>query len=446
MASIKEVFNTKLTENGDLAYTTTGNNLLDILFLTEYFTKHLDQVSIGDSEKEKLFAMFIRDPRFGIGRRNLGRKLLKDTKAAFNAIAKCGRYDDIWEMFLDDKEMFGEAIAFLRHEIESGNELAKKWMPRFGSKNKAIASRIAKAWNMNKQQYGKFVKSATTEQKLTLHNEDDIKFEQVPSLAAIKYANAFSKKETTKERYAKYLEDVKAGKKELKVTTTTPYDIFKNANKIDADLFFDKLEKIQINALAVVDTSGSMWNSNDSSSKAMAIGHYIAKCSTFMPNYVISFSSRPQLIELGVTKPRREYGYYENNMPNTNTKYGREIASMYTGDCSSTNLGLVMKMLQEVDKEEMPEYLVVLSDMEFDEGSSQSREEIENLWKVNGYTTKIVWWNFNSRNITVPEQDGNGNIYMSGYNATLLKFLESGFDGNKFLNKLLEEYKKFIKD
>ena len=32
MASIKEVFNTKLTENGDLAYTTTGNNLLDILF------------------------------------------------------------------------------------------------------------------------------------------------------------------------------------------------------------------------------------------------------------------------------------------------------------------------------------------------------------------------------------------------------------------------------
>ena len=27
-------------------------------------------------------------------------------------------------------------------------------------------------------------------------------------------------------------------------------DIFKNANKIDADLFFDKLEKIQINALA----------------------------------------------------------------------------------------------------------------------------------------------------------------------------------------------------
>lgn len=103
-----------------------------------------------------------------------------------------------------------------------------------------------------------------------------------------------------------------------------------------------------------------------------------------------------------------------------------------------------MKMLQEVDKEEMPEYLVVLSDMEFDEGSSQSREEIENLWKVNGYTTKIVWWNFNSRNITVPEQDANGNIYMSGYNATLLKFLESGFDGDKFLNKLLDEYKKFI--
>ena len=61
-----------------------------------------------------------------------------------------------------------------------------------------------------------------------------------------------------------------------------------------------------------------------------------------------------------------------------------------------------------------------------------------------GYTTKIVWWNFNSRNTTIPEMDEMGNIYLSGYSPMLLKYLEVGFDGEAFLNKLLKEYKKAL--
>lgn len=56
----------------------------------------------------------------------------------------------------------------------------------------------------------------------------------------------------------------------------------------------------------------------------------------------------------------------------------------------------------------------------------------------------IVWWNFNAHNVTIPETDDMGNIFMSGYNPMLLKYLKSGFDGNKFLDKLLEEYKSKI--
>ena len=115
---------------------------------------------------------------------------------------------------------------------------------------------------------------------------------------------------------------------------------------------------------------------------------------------------------------------------------------MYTGDCSNTDFGKVMELLKDLD--DMPEYLVVLSDIEFDYGSCQSKDEIERLWKEHGYTTKIVWWNLNERNITVPEMDHNGNIYMSGYSPMLLKFLEVGFDGTAFLNKLLDEYKKAV--
>ena len=32
------------------------------------------------------------------------------------------------------------------------------------------------------------------------------------------------------------------------------------------------------------------------------------------------------------------------------------------------------------------------------------------------------------------------NVRQSGYNPMLLKFLESGFDGKKFLERLLEDY------
>ena len=284
------------------------------------------------------------------------------------------------------------------------------------------------------------------ENKISRKNTDDIKFEHVPSLAMIKYFNRFMTKEDTKERFEKYLADVRSGKKELKIATTTVYDIYRNRDKIDPDLFFDKIEKIKINAIPVVDTSISMCNSNDSIGKAYAIGHYIAKCSTYAPNKVVTFSSKPTLLTLGKENIFTDgcycYRQKKQNLSHCKNQYEREIESMYTGDYSNTDFGKVMELLKDLD--DMPEYLVVLSDMEFDEGSCQSKDELEKLWKDNGYTTKIVWWNLNERNITIPEMDSNGNIYLSGYSPMLLKFLEVGFDGTAFLNKLLEEYKKEI--
>ena len=114
---------------------------------------------------------------------------------------------------------------------------------------------------------------------------------------------------------------------------------------------------------------------------------------------------------------------------------------MFTGDCSNTNFGKVMELLSNLDGD-MPEYLVVLSDMEFDMGSSLSKEETMQLFKLKGYKTRIVWWNLNSRNITCPEMDKDGNIFLSGYNPMLLKFLQVGFDAEAFLITLLEEYRK----
>lgn len=439
---INELFNAKLTENGDLAFKkVSDDNLLNILFLTEYYSNHLTEVpNIGTSDRAKLFAKFIRDPRLGLGKRDLGRTLMNMTECSFEEILKSGRADDILfnfnEKSIEEKK---NVLDFLYVEIQyKNNALVKKWMPRYSSKNLLLAREIAKMWKMNKQTYGHFIKCDTTEYKLSLHKEDDIKFEQVPSLAAIKYARAFATKEATKERYAKYLEEVRKGNKKLNVSTTNVYDIFKNRDRIDPDLFFSKIEKVKGNWIPIVDTSGSMQDPNDSYGKALAIGHYLAKCSTYAPDKVISFSSHPQLITLGNFINSRRALIYEGE-----SQYMREIYSMHTGDCSNTDFGAVMNLLSYLD--ELPEYLVVLSDMEFDRGSRTSKEETMKLFKSKGYTTKIIWWNLNSWDVTCPEMDKDGNIFISGYNPILLKFLQANFDGHKFLDVLLDEYSKAIK-
>ena len=442
--NLNEIFNAKLTENGDIAFTkVSDDNLLNILFLTEYYQKHLNEVpQLGNSELEQLFAMFIRDPRHGLGRRDLGRRLMSMTQVAIDDAIKAGRVDDIFTLEYEDEICFKSVLDYLKSEIEKGNELVKKWMPRYSSKRLLLARYIAKYWGMNKQQYGHFIKCNTTENKLSRHNYDELQFEHIPSLAMIKYAKAFATKPETKERYLQYLDDVKAGKKDLKVSTTTVYDIYKNRDKIDADLFFSKIEKISGSWIPIVDTSGSMLDGNDSYGKALAIGHYLAKCSSYCPNKVVSFSSRPQLITLGQpVKNRYAWGYHKEET--FGSQYEKEIDSMYTGDCSNTDFGAVMRLLSLLDGE-MPEYLVVLSDMEFDMGSRFSKQETMRLFKEKGYKTRIVWWNLNSRNITCPEMDSDGNIFISGYNPMLLKFLGAGFDAKKFLGVLLREYAKAI--
>ena len=136
--------------------------------------------------------------------------------------------------------------------------------------------------------------------------------------------------------------------------------------------------------------------------------------------------------------------YKTNARFGTSNKFSRELNSMYTGDCSDTDFGAVITLLGQLD--EFPDYFVVLSDMEFNCGSTMSKEKVMQKLKANNVNTKIVWWNFCSRATTAPELDEYGNIFLSGYNPMLLKYLESGFDGKKFLPRLLEEYAKNIKE
>lgn len=444
----------KLTENGDIAFKTTGDNLTDLFFMTPYFEKHLDEVHIGQSERDKVFSMYIRDPRFGLGRRDLGRELMLQSNVDTIDVVKAGRIDDLLYIARD------EDIKYLKENID--NELVKKWLPRLTSKDKNIAKALCKMWNLTEKEYRKLIKAnSTTEFKLSyaeksdtnelerLFNKnnyvhplvDEINFEQVPSLAMKKYLRAFSTREDTKERFNQYMQDVKNNKKKINVSTTNVVDAkdvvmtncymtqtLKDNQEILGKKIVDNATiGIETDAIVILDTSGSMgsqFNKDSLLYKAMAIAHGISTHSTYAKNQLISFSSRPRLMTIKGNTLKEQYN------------------SMYTGDCSNTDFGAVMRLLRELEK--YPKYLIVISDQEFDWGSNQSKEETMRLFKQYGADTKIIWWNLNDRNKTTPELDEYGNFYLSGYNLQLLRLIENDFNMTTYIEKILKEYCKKI--
>ncbi len=459
MNEIEKIINQKKTENGDTSYKSTGNNLADLFFLTSYFEKHLDEVKIGNTEKEKLFSMFIRDPRFGLGRRDLGRTLMMYSGVSSEDIVLAGRYDDLWHIPTKNN------LEYLKEKVINGDELAKKWLPRLtsGKKTRLFARALCKEWNLTQEEYRKLIKTdKTVEYKLSYAEKsedntelnnlfgkinythplvDKIDFEKVPSLAMQKYLNTFLTREDLKNRFGEYIKAVKENKAKVNVSTATVHDAYKTVNRNlseASDIIGKKIVEsatlgVELNAIPILDTSGSMYSSwrtvdysnvNDIGVKATSVAHAIATHSTFSKNQLISFSSNPQLMTIKGDTLEEQY------------------KSMYTGDCSNTDFKKVMELLSKLKK--FPEYLVVLSDMEFDIGSIQSKETTMKIFKEYGANTKIIWWNFNDRNKTVPEFDEHGNIYLSGYNLQILKLIENGFDMTEYIDKVIEDYRKKI--
>lgn len=447
MNELEKIFNEKLTENGDKSYKSTGNNLTDLFFMTPYFEKNLGEATIGTTEREKVFSMFVRDPRFGLGRRDLGRRLMALSGVSTNNIIKAGRYDDLWHI------PTASNIEAFKSELLNNNELAKKWAPRLTGKDKRIAKALCKMWGISEKEYRALIKTdKTTEYKLSyaeqkegtplndLFNQgnyehplvETINFEQVPSLAMTKYLHAFSTREDIKPRFDEYIQKVKEDKAKINTSTANVYDGYKTAvrgtsseaKEVIANKIVDNATiGVEMNAICIVDTSGSMgWRNEEDSllARAYSIAYGIATKSTYAPNQVISFSSRPQLMTIKGNTLKEKY------------------QSMYTGDCSNTDFGRVMELLRGLKK--YPEYLIVLSDMEFDYGSNQSKKETMKIFKEHGAETKIIWWNLNDRNKTVPEFDEYGNIYLSGYNMQILKLLENKFDMTTYIDKILKDY------
>ena len=447
--NLKRAFNETFTENGDRAYSSSNNKYFDFIFkLPEYrHNPHLITLKLDkENEFDLWFGRMIRDCREGFGERAVGRVLLEQLEEKPENILQIGRADDIFHIGLNKvktKEDLRGGIYwnYLRNYLSDDKGMKdymtdfniKKWMPRNTRSHRYIVTLFRKSFDKEiaPKTYQKWIKNDNTVESFLCRKEKIKDYSTVPSLAMLRYFKSFVKNDT--ERFNEFLESVKKGKSKINTSVMTPYDLTKKywreeINGEDCDIIFNQIKKVELpKIISIVDNSGSMHDSYDSHLKAKAIGHYVAKNSPYMTNHIITFSDYPELVELSDN--------YNSDM---------EILNSYD-DIGSTDFGKVIGCLSKVT-EDLPDFILVLSDMQFNEGSSDSKEEAMQILRERNPNMKIIWWNFCSRKTTFPETDEYGNIFMSGYNPKLLELLELGFDGDKYILKLVNNYKEKMKD
>lgn len=202
--------------------------------------------------------------------------------------------------------------------------------------------------------------------------------------------------------------------------------------------------------MCIVDTSGSMTSKYNASVKpidvAISLGMYCGeRIGEPFKNYFISFSSRPQLIKIeGIDFVDKVARIYRQNL------------------CEDTNLTAVFDMLLDMYKygkvkaEDLPDQLIVISDMEINNGSSWDDEEtratemqkIRDKWKVSGAVMpKLVYWNVNARsNLILDDADNDDVTFVSGCSPIIFQSVLTGKSGKQImLDKLQSDRYKQVK-
>ena len=106
------------------------------------------------------------------------------------------------------------------------------------------------------------------------------------------------------------------------------------------------------------------------------------------------------------------------------------VSKMNTGEVANTNLHAAFKLILDVavknnvPQAEMPETLVIFSDMQFDQGVDRDEsaiEMIERKYKAAGYTVpQVVFWNLNAAYGNTPVKfDKRGTALVSGFSPAV---------------------------
>ena len=442
------------TANGMKARKSTANAVVDLFYNIgasrgKDVTPAFVAAFVENRDLALRVAAWARDVRGGAGERESFRSILRhlektDVEAAKALLAKVpelGRWDDIFVFNTD--VMKSAAYSMLGDALRERNGLAAKWTPRKGK----IAQEIRTFFGMSPKFYRKSLVEMTkvVETQMCAKEWDSINFSHVPSVAASRYKKAFNRNTPAYAAYVAELQKPVAERSaDVKVNASAvfPYDVLKG--RINAyGVYFDKTELDLVeaqwaalpnyvgdaNVLPLVDVSGSMTcPAGGYQSKsgvtcldvAVSLGLYLAdkNVGKFKDTF-LTFSSNPELLHL---KGR------------INEKIDQMVKSQWQ---MGTNLHAAFKKILDtavkgnVPQAEMPEVLLILSDMQFNQcviHDDSAIEMIERKYREAGYEMpKVVFWNLNAAYGNSPVAfDKSGTALVSGFSPAIVKPLLSG--------------------
>lgn len=496
------------TENGALGHATTGKKLLDLNFSTsslrnvtedEIVAKFLEAY-MENPELAMRWLFFARDIRTGMGERRLFRAVINDcarqgrviteekVPVLFALVEKYGRYDDfinLLDLELPDgvsraiytciAEKLGKDILAMK--LNKSTSLLAKWLPSINTSSPVTrerAKKIAKAYGISHAEYRKTLAQLRsyidiTEKHMSENDWTNIDYSKVPSQANLRYKEAFLRHD--EERRVQFLNKAVSGEVKMNASVLYPCDIVNKYTSFRWDAWvkdYDKslealwknLSNEEIsNTLVVADGSGSMACSVGGGrmtaldvANSLAIYFSERNHGEFADKY-ITFSERPQFVKFdhdASLHDKLAVALEHNEIANTNIK-------------ATFDLILKTAVVKHVSQEEMPERILIISDMEFDDathlwdtfyigdGREESRspdaalfEIIEKEYNKAGYKMpRLVFWNTSNRSGAIPVCENElGVALVSGFSTTIADMVMSEeLDPYKILVDKLENYK-----
>jgi len=443
-----------VTENGMVTNSSSLNDCVNLFFqigaMRGQDKTRLINMFVKAYEENSLTAMkilfWVRDVRGGAGERQIFKDIVKylatsrteTMRKNLSLISEFGRWDDLLTFVGTPLET--DALALIGHALKNGNGLAAKWMPRPNvndREKKRQASALRKFLKLTPGAYRKMLAelSTTVEQLMCANEFGKINYSHVPSRAMSDYMRAFGKRDG--ERFTTFIESVKKGDVKINAGAVYPYDIVKNlkyGNSNGADAQWNSLPNFLENNneqfLPVVDVSGSMECAAGNNPNvtcmdvAISLGLYISERNegAFKDSF-ITFSDRPQLQVLKGSLSERY-----KQLARADWDMSTNVERVFT-----TILDSAVK--NNVPESEMPTMILILSDMEFNQGTrgnwNKSAQEIfESKYAEAGYKMpKIVYWNIQARNNNFPVQFNKEGVgLVSGFSPSLLTSVLSGKD------------------
>lgn len=431
--AVKETPIQTRTANGMQTFNSSMNALVDLFFIIgasrgKDLTRQFEAAFAEDETVALRLLMWARDVRGGAGERDVVRTILKYMErkhpAALDRILpllpEYGRFDDL--LIFQTQEFKEKAFVLIGNALREGNGLAAKWMPRKG----ALAVELRQFFGMSPKQYRKSLVALTkvVEQDMCAKSWNQINYSHVPSLAAARYQKAFTRNDPT--GYSKYKAQLTTGEAKVNAGAVYPYDVVKSlracGDQIVAQAQWDALPNYIGDELVLpmCDVSGSMscpvgGNANlTCMDVCISLGLYLADKNTGpYKDMFLTFSERSKIEVL------------KGNLVSKFRQLSNADWGMNTNLNAAFDEILRVALQNQVNPEDMPKYLLIMSDMEFDHCSrfdDSAMQMITRKFNAAGYVVpKIVFWNLHARAGNVPVKHNAKNVALvSGFSPSIM--------------------------